>query len=99
MAYPSKLCENLRGKNSIIEADIKSIKFDGEKWHLFDAQNVEYVADNVILANGHGINRFLFDTLPITGRIGQVSITKQKYCDDNIPVSYTHLDVYKRQGL
>ncbi len=85
MAYPSKLCENLRGKNSIIEADIKSIKFDGEKWHLFDAQNVEYVADIVILANGHGINRFLFDTLPITGRMGQVSITKQKYCDDNIP--------------
>lgn len=85
MAYPSKLCENLRGKNQAIETDIKSIKFDGEKWHLFDAQNVEYVADIVILANGNGINKLLFDPLPITGRMGQVSITKQKYCDDNIP--------------
>ncbi len=99
MVYPSQLCEKLRATSSIIDADIKSINFDGEKWHLLDVNHIEHIADIVILANGNGINKLLFDALPISGRMGQVSISKQKYCEDNIPRAASGYSIPYQDGF
>jgi tRNA 5-methylaminomethyl-2-thiouridine biosynthesis bifunctional protein len=87
MAYPWQICEKLRGEIELTPLEIVKINQQNNGFELIDENNQSHIFDYVILANGSALNQLCPIPLPIEGRMGQVSITKGKYFEHNLPLS------------